>query len=91
MSRVNRTTHQWTIGRLAWDLRYRGTGLGADLLGDALTRIISASGIIGVRCIPVHAIDDKVVAFYKSFEFIEFPDGSRILFLPIESAINGIS
>jgi predicted GNAT family N-acyltransferase len=79
------------IGRLARDLRYRGTGLGADLLGDALTRIISASEIIGVRSILVHAIDDKVVAFYKSFEFIEFPDGSRTLFLPIESAIDGIS
>jgi hypothetical protein len=79
------------IGRLARDLRCRGTGLGADLLGDALMRIISASEIIGVRCILVHAIDDKVVAFYKSFEFVEFPDGSLTLFLPIESAIDGIS
>jgi hypothetical protein len=78
------------IGRLARDVRYRGTGLGADLLRDAIVRIVSVSEIIGVRCILVHAIDDKTVEFYKSFEFIESPIGSRTLFLPIETAISAL-
>jgi hypothetical protein len=78
------------IGRLARDVRYRGTGLGADLLRDAIMRIVSASATIGVRCILVHAIDDKTVAFYRDFEFIESPVGSRTLFLPIETAIGAL-
>jgi two-component sensor histidine kinase len=31
----------------------------------------------------VHAIDDKTVEFYKSFEFIESPIGARTLFLSL--------
>ena len=53
------------IGRLARDITYRGTGLGLDLLQDALRRIVSASEIIGVRCVLVHAIDDNAAKFWK--------------------------
>jgi hypothetical protein len=75
------------IGRLARDVRYRGTSLGGDLLRDALTRIVSASEIIGIRCILVHAVDDQAMAFYKRHtDFAECPIGSRTLYLPIETA-----
>jgi hypothetical protein len=81
------------IGRLARDVRYRGTDLGADLLGDAIIRIISASEIIGVRCILVHAIDDVAVAFYKRWSdaFLEWPADSRTMFLPLETAIAALA
>jgi hypothetical protein len=78
------------LGRLARDVRYRGAKLGADLLRDAISRIVAASETIGIRCILVHALDDKSSAFYKDFQFVETPIGSRTLFLPIETAISAL-
>lgn len=78
------------IGRLARDLAYRGTGLGLDLLQDALRRIVSASEIIGVRCVLVHAIDGNAAKFWKDNEFIEYPDGSRTFFMPVETIIDAL-
>jgi predicted GNAT family N-acyltransferase len=78
------------LGRLARDLRYRGTKLGADLLRDAISRIVAASDTIGIRCILVQALDEKSCAFYKDYQFVETPIGSRTLFLPIETAISAL-
>lgn len=78
------------IGRLARDLTYRGTGLGLDLLQDALRRIVAASEIIGVRCVLVHAIDDQAAKFWKDNEFVEYPDGSRTFFMPLETIIGAL-
>jgi hypothetical protein len=33
----------------------------------------------------VHAIDDDAVAFYTRYGFHVFPQGSRTMFLPIET------
>lgn len=79
------------IGRLARDLRYKGTGLGPDLLQDALRKIAVASRTIGIRCVLVHAIDDKAVQFWKANEFIESPLGSRTFYLPIETIIDSLN
>jgi hypothetical protein len=78
------------IGRLARDLAFKGAGLGPDLLQDALRRIVSASEIIGVRCVLVHAIDGNAAKFWKDNEFIEYPDGSRTFYLPIETIIDAL-
>lgn len=78
------------IGRLARDVRYIGKGLGKDLLQDALTRVLAASQIIGVRAILVHALDDEAVRFWKAHEFIECPIDSRTFYLPIETIANAI-
>jgi predicted GNAT family acetyltransferase len=78
------------IGRLARDLSYRGSGLGLDLLQHALQRIVHASHTIGVRCVLVHAIDDKAAAFWTENAFIESPIGSRTFFLPIETIIESL-
>jgi hypothetical protein len=78
------------IGRLARDLTHKGTGLGLDLLQDALRRIVSASEIIGVRCVLVHAIDDKAAKFWKDSEFTEYLDGSRTFFMPVEKIIGAL-
>ena len=76
------------IGRLAVSRSHAGKGLGADLLADALRRIAIASQSIGIGAVMVHAKDDKARAFYLDCaEFIEFPEGSRTLFLPIESIL----
>jgi GNAT superfamily N-acetyltransferase len=76
------------IGRLAVSLDHAGKGLGADLLADALRRIAAASRIIGVGAVMVHAKDDAARRFYqRCAEFIEYPEGGRTLFLPIETVV----
>lgn len=76
------------IGRLAVDREYGRQGLGADLLADALRRIAIASQNIGVAAVLVHAKDDAARKFYlRCAEFIEYPEDSRTLFLPIETVI----
>ncbi|MBS0529154.1 MAG: GNAT family N-acetyltransferase, partial [Proteobacteria bacterium] len=76
------------IGRLAVSRDHAGRGLGADMLADALRRIAVASQSIGVGAVMVHARDDAAKRFYlRCAEFIEYPDDSRILFLPIETVV----
>lgn len=78
-----------TIGRLAVSLDHAGKGLGADLLSDALQRIASASRNIGIAAVLVHAKDDAAKRFYlRCAEFIEYPEESRTLFLPIETMLS---
>lgn len=80
------------IGRLAVDRTHAGRGLGADLLSDALRRIALASQNIGIGAVLVHAKDEAAKRFYLSCaEFIEYPAGSRTLFLPIETIIEAFS
>ena len=72
------------IGRLAVSRNYTGKGLGADILSDALRRVAVASQSIGIGAVLVHAKDDSAKRFYmKCAEFIEYPEDSRTLFLPI--------
>lgn len=73
------------LGRLAIDANYRGKGLGAGLLIDALRRCLAASVIAGVRAIVTHAIDHEAVAFYLNHHFLRSPLGERTLVIPIEN------
>jgi GNAT superfamily N-acetyltransferase len=76
------------IGRLAVSREHAGKGLGADLLSDALRRIAAASQSIAIAAVLVHAKDDKAKRFYlRCAEFIEYPEDSRTLFLPIETVV----
>lgn len=80
------------IGRLAVSHNYAGKGLGADLLSDALRRIAVASQSIGIGAVLVHAKNDASKRFYmKHAEFIEYPEDSRTLFLPIETVVAAFS
>ncbi|MCW5695352.1 MAG: GNAT family N-acetyltransferase [Bauldia sp.] len=76
------------IGRLAVALDHAGSGLGTDILADALYRIAVASESIGIGAVLVHAKDERARHFYLGrAEFIEYPADSRILFLPIETVV----
>lgn len=80
------------IGRLAVDLDHAGKGLGADLLADALRRIALASQSIGIGAVMVQAKDDAAKRFYlRCAEFVEYPEDSRALFLPIETVVAAFS
>jgi hypothetical protein len=78
------------IGRLARGISYKGTGLGPDLLQDALTRILAASRIIGIRAVLVHALDEDAAKFWREHEFIECPIDSRTFYLPIETVTQAL-
>lgn len=80
------------IGRLAVSRKHAGNGLGADILSDALRRIAVASQSIGIGAVLVHAKDNTARRFYmRCAEFIEYPEESRTLFLPIETVIAAFS
>lgn len=76
------------LGRLAVDLRFRGRGLGADLLRDAILRSIRIAEDVGVRALLVHALDESAVDFYKRFNFLPSPISERTLMLPLDAARN---
>ena len=69
------------IVRLATDHRAHGTGLGAALMKDALTRCASAADIIGARAVFVHAIDAEARSFYEHFNFERCPENVMHLIL----------
>jgi hypothetical protein len=58
--------------------------MGRGLLKDALLRTLQVSRQVGVGALLVHAIDDEAKSFYAAHGFIEFPAGSRTLFLPVD-------
>jgi len=74
------------IGRLALDEKFRGQGLGTDLLSDALRRCLAAADIVGARGVLTHAIDDEAVHFYQHHGFVVSPLGKHIMLMPIETA-----
>jgi GNAT superfamily N-acetyltransferase len=78
------------LGRLAVDLMYQGRGIGRGLLKDALLRTLQVSREVGVRALLVHAIGGEAKKFYAAHRFIEFPAGTRTLFLPIETIARGL-
>jgi predicted N-acetyltransferase YhbS len=74
------------LSRLAVDLKEQGTGLGKNLLRDAILRSIEASEIIGVRALLVHALHDNARAFYAHFDFEPSPTDPLHLLLLIKDA-----
>lgn len=71
------------IGRLAVDLKYRGKGIGSDLLYNGFEKILSLSNIIGVAYILVDAKDEKARAFYKNHEFKSFQENSLQMYIKV--------
>jgi ribosomal protein S18 acetylase RimI-like enzyme len=73
------------IGRLAIDRQYRGRGLGAALLFDAIARAARAD--TAIFAVLVDAKDDAAAAFYRHHGFQPFAARPRTLFLPIGTAL----
>lgn len=74
------------VGRIGVSATFQGQGLGQDLLQDAVKRVLQAADIIGVRAIVIHALNDRVMRFYREHGFEESPIDSRTMFLPLETA-----
>ncbi|WP_347352775.1 GNAT family N-acetyltransferase [Intrasporangium sp.] len=74
------------LSRLAVDRTEQGSGLGKNLLRDAILRSIRASEIVGVRALLVHALNDTARAFYAHFDFDPSPTDPLHLVLLIKDA-----
>lgn len=61
------------LGRLAVDTRHQGKHLGRSLLLDAMTRVLEAGELIGIRALLVHAIDERARTRYAQFGFDRSP------------------
>lgn len=59
----------YLIARLALDASLHGRGYGAQLLLDALGKVVKAAEIGGGRLIVVDAMDDEAYGFYECFDF----------------------
>ncbi len=70
------------IGRLAVAERFKGHGLGASLLQDAVLKGIEASRIVGARAFVVDALTEDAERFYRKFGFELMPPAAkRAMFL----------
>lgn len=78
------TVHAVRMGRLAVDREFKGRGLGAALLADALNR--AARSDIAAYALMVDAKDESAAAFYRHHGFIALPDSPLTLFLPLAAA-----
>ncbi len=74
------------LGRLAIDRAWQGKGLGADLLADAVLRVVAAAEIIGARAILVHAMSQDAKAFYERHGFRPSPVDPMTLMITIDEA-----
>ena len=77
------TTPTVRMGRLAVDQHFKGQGLGAALLADALAR--AARSEIAAYALLVEAKDEAAADFYRHHGFQHLPDQALTLFLPLAS------
>ena len=81
---VNQAVPVVLLGRLAVDARHQGRYLGRSLLLDAMTRVLQAGELIGIRALLVHAIDKRARNWYGQFGFERSPTHPLQLILLIK-------
>ena len=69
------------LARLGLDRSVQGTGLGGDLLKDALARCAAAADDIGGRAVLVHAKDERAAAFYERHGFVSLEQNPNHLYV----------
>jgi len=69
------------MGRLAVDQAFKGEGLGAALLADALRRAVTAE--IAAYALLVDAKDESAARFYAYHGFMALPEQPLFLFMPL--------
>jgi GNAT superfamily N-acetyltransferase len=74
------------LARLAVDQRYRGRGLGAGMLKDAIRRTLLIAEQAGVRALLTHPIDEDAARFYRRFGFEASPLREQQLLLLLKDA-----
>jgi len=75
----------YLLARLALDVAWHGQGLGAELLHDAMDRIVTAADAVSGRLIVVDAIDDTATAFYRHHDFQPVRDNPHRLVIKVST------
>jgi len=75
----------YLLARLALDVTLHGQGLGAELLHDALDRIVTATDTASGRLIVVDAVDDTAAAFYRHHDFQPVRDNPHRLVIKVST------
>jgi GNAT superfamily N-acetyltransferase len=73
------------LGRLAVAETYKGTGLGALTLLNALDRSLAASREVASWAVFVDALDGEAARFYRKYGFLELPENELKPFLPMKA------
>ena len=63
------TVPAFLLGRLAVDIHWQGSGIGTDVLGDALVLMVEAARVGGARLIVVDPISAEVASWYRNLGF----------------------
>ncbi len=71
------------MGLLARDLRWRGEGLGASLIGLAVERCQRARQSVGGYALIADAKGEKAIKFYLHYGFRLYLDTPNTLYLPL--------
>lgn len=71
--------------RLAVDISLQKQGIGRALLRDAILRTEQAANIAGIRCILVHALNERARRFYMGCGFTPSPINALTLMLPLSA------
>lgn len=74
------------LGRLAVDLRFRGQGIGEELLMHALGKAVERSREVASAVIEVDALHERAQSFYERYGFRRLPDDPNHLYLPMKTA-----
>ena len=66
------------LGMLGVDERFKGLGLGALLLRDAVQNDMKAAALAGARARVVDPIGERAASFYTHFGFTKLPGTTRM-------------
>lgn len=72
------------LARLAVDKAVQSKGIGAFLLKDVMSRVLSVAEQAGMRLLLVHAVNDEARSFYEHFGFEASPSDPMSLQLLIK-------
>jgi predicted GNAT family N-acyltransferase len=73
------------LGRMAVAEKYKGMGLGALALLNALDKSLAASKDVASWAVFVDAINLEAASFYRKYGFIALPEDELKLFLPMKT------
>ena len=79
------------LGRMAVAEKYKGTGLGALTLMNALHKSLLAATDVASLAVLVEAIDSDAANFYRKYGFIELPEDKLKLLLPMKTIAKSFS
>jgi len=79
------------LGRMAVAEKYKGTGLGALTLMNALHKSLLAATDVASLAVFVEAVDSDAANFYRKYGFIELPEDKLKLLLPMKTIAKSFS